>query len=136
MTDPAQLDDGAAQDTGITDVVEFCLNGDGKTSCFEILGDSKDSCFTIPNPIANNAAFFLPPPKDTCELFTDVDCTSDPTPALGPIANVKQLAWSCTPTANATTTTTDTATSTTSANNAVATGGSDGSSIIINVLSF
>ncbi|KZV93906.1 hypothetical protein EXIGLDRAFT_767659 [Exidia glandulosa HHB12029] len=65
-------DNVAAADTGIKDVVEMCLNADGKTGCFEILGDSKDSCFTIPRPIGNNVAFFLPPPDDTCELFTCV----------------------------------------------------------------
>ncbi|KZV99939.1 hypothetical protein EXIGLDRAFT_831169, partial [Exidia glandulosa HHB12029] len=62
-------DDLAAADTGIKDVVDICLNKDGKMGCFEILGDGKDSCFTIPRPIGNNVAFFLPPPDDTCELF-------------------------------------------------------------------
>ncbi|KZV92975.1 hypothetical protein EXIGLDRAFT_717734 [Exidia glandulosa HHB12029] len=117
-------DNVAAADTGIKDVVEMCLNADGKTGCFEILGDSKDSCFTIPRPIGNNVAFFLPPPDDTCELFTDLDCTSNPTPAFEAISDIKQLSWSCLPTANATatTTTTDTATTTTAANNAIETG--------------
>ncbi|KZV94403.1 hypothetical protein EXIGLDRAFT_835012 [Exidia glandulosa HHB12029] len=65
-----------AMDTGIKDV-EGCNNADGFTKCFEILGDSKESCFTIPRPLANNVAFWFPPPNSTCTLLTDERCTQN-----------------------------------------------------------
>ncbi|KZV83909.1 hypothetical protein EXIGLDRAFT_700947 [Exidia glandulosa HHB12029] len=113
----------AADNVGIKDVVEMCLNGDGKTGCFKILGDSKDSCFTIPRVATTSRSSSRRRTDDTCELFTDLNCTSSPTTAFEAISDVKQLSWSCLPTANVTaTTTTDTATTTTAAKSAIETG--------------
>jgi hypothetical protein len=83
-------------DSGIANVIEGCVNPDGVTECFEILGDLKESCFTIPNPLANQVAFWLPPPTGVCQLFTDEDCTKGAEAALGQVANVKANSWSCT----------------------------------------
>jgi len=84
-----------ATDSGVTGVIEGCTNPDGVTDCFQIL-NVLGSCFSIPRPLANNVAFFLPPPGgNTCTLFSDEDCQDGAEPVVGQVANIQQNSFIC-----------------------------------------
>ncbi|EJD54901.1 hypothetical protein AURDEDRAFT_156678 [Auricularia subglabra TFB-10046 SS5] len=51
--------------------------------------------FTIPRPIADNVAFFLPPPNVSCQLFDDQDCDVNGSTAQGVVTTSAKFAWAC-----------------------------------------